>query len=217
MNSNSSSTRGQPLCLRPTEDLSGDPPSQGPRSDAQIFAVFYTPISRAARCLRILFFVLHPHLARPAPFFLELWRMVRWFLRLSAGEGCPRGIGGYGWHVREYSSPVFRLRHPHPSFRGTLFPSPPPFPLPLRRPPPPPSERRGVCANAPPYLRSRKPCSEVPFSRRSPLTHRPRLRRYSNVKRGITGQQNVLTAKTGTLLSKHAANRNAGGPRPGPA
>lgn len=38
------------------------------------------------------------------------------------------------------------------------------------------------------------------------------LRRYGNVKRGITGQQNVLTAKTGTLLSKHAANRNADTP-----
>jgi len=33
------------------------------------------------------------------------------------------------------------------------------------------------------------------------------LQRYNNVKRGLLGQQNILKAKTGNMLLKHAANR----------
>jgi hypothetical protein len=33
------------------------------------------------------------------------------------------------------------------------------------------------------------------------------LQRYHNVKRGLQGQQNIIKAKTGNILLKHAANK----------
>ena len=56
-------------------------------------------------------------------------------------------------------------------------------------------------------MRKRMERGRIELERRRKKELEMLLQRYNNVKRGLLGQQNIIKAKTGSMLLKHAANK----------